>query len=153
MKKSWAFILQIIIGLIGIGVLFWLLWEPQLEGININKTFFEIYFKDPFLVYIYLGSLPFFVGIYQAIKALECVRKDRTFSLETARALQKIKYCALITAVAIVGADAYLALFVGLPGKDDPAGAIMLGMITTLISLIIAIVAKKLERKALNSIS
>jgi hypothetical protein len=55
--------------------------------------------------------------------------------------------------VAIVGADAYLALFVGLPGKDDPAGAIMLGMITTLISLIIAIVAKKLERKALNSIS
>jgi len=35
--------------LIGVGVLAGLLWEPQIEGRNVNATQFEIYFKDPFL--------------------------------------------------------------------------------------------------------
>ena len=62
MKRSSTIFLQIVIVLIGIGAVALLLWEPQIEGRNAHATLFEIYFKDPFLAYAYIGSIPFFVG-------------------------------------------------------------------------------------------
>ena len=62
MKRSLAMVLQLFIVLVGIGTLALLLWEPHLEGRNKESTLFEIYFKDFFLVYVYLGFIPFFVG-------------------------------------------------------------------------------------------
>ncbi len=47
---------------LGIGALGFLLWEPHLEGRNAHATTFEIYFHDPFLAYVYVGSIPFFVA-------------------------------------------------------------------------------------------
>src|SRR5690349_24219052 len=72
--------LQAVILLIGIGALALMLWEPQIEGRNAHATVFEIYFKDPFLAYSYLASIPFFVALCQAFKALGYVRQDKTFS-------------------------------------------------------------------------
>jgi hypothetical protein len=51
--------LQVVIVLIGIGVLAFMLWEPHVEGRNAHATVFEIYFHDPFLAYAYIGSIPF----------------------------------------------------------------------------------------------
>jgi hypothetical protein len=59
MKRSSALFLQAAIVLIGIGALAFLLWEPHIEGRNAHATTFEIYFKDPFLAYVYVGSIPF----------------------------------------------------------------------------------------------
>ena len=70
MKRSSTIFLQVVIVLIGIGALALLLWEPQIEGRNAHATLFEIYFKDPFLAYVYAGSIPFFVALYQAFKVL-----------------------------------------------------------------------------------
>jgi len=70
MKRGSTIFLQVVIVLIGIGVLAGLLWEPQIEGRNVHATQFEIYFKDPFLAYIYLAFVPFFVGLYQALRYL-----------------------------------------------------------------------------------
>jgi hypothetical protein len=60
MKRGSTIFLQVVIVRIGVGVLALLLREPQVEGRNVNATLFEIYFKDPFLVYIYLAFVPFF---------------------------------------------------------------------------------------------
>lgn len=57
--------------LIGIGALGLMLWEPHIEGRNEHVTLFEIYFKDQFLAYAYLVSVPFFVALYQAFKVLD----------------------------------------------------------------------------------
>src|SRR5882757_4418154 len=62
--------LQAVIVLIGIGALALMLWEPHIEGRNAHATLFEIYFKDPFLAYAYIASIPFFVALYQAFKVL-----------------------------------------------------------------------------------
>ena len=70
MNRSSIIFLQIVIVLIGVAVLAFLLWEPQVEGVNKNRTNFEIYFQDPFLAIVYAGSIPFFVALYQAIRAL-----------------------------------------------------------------------------------
>src|SRR5919205_4430778 len=87
--------LQAVIVLIGIGALALMLWEPHLEGRNAHATLFEIYFKDPFLAYAYVASIPFFVALYQAFKVLGYAGQNKVFSQEAVKALQIIKYCAL----------------------------------------------------------
>src|SRR6266436_3242532 len=102
MKRGWTIFLQVVIALLGVGVLALLLWEPQVEGRNVNATLFEIYFKDPFLAYIYLAFVPFFVGLYQGFKILGYARRNEIFFQRSVRALRIIKYCALTTAIFIL---------------------------------------------------
>ena len=60
------------------------------------------------------------------------------------RALRIIKYCALTTAIFILGAEAYLFIFIR--GKDDIAGGAMMGAFIILVSAIIATAAAVLQR-------
>jgi len=145
MKRGSTIFLQVVIVLIGIGVLAALLWEPQVEGRNVHATQFEIYFKDPFLAYIYLAFVPFFVGLYQAFKILGYARQNEIFSQRSVRALRIIKYCALTTAILIVGAEAYIFIFVR--GTDDVAGGVMMGAFIIFVSAIIATAAALFERR------
>lgn len=150
MKKGSTIFLQIVIALIGIGVSAFLLWEPQLEGRNVNATQFEIYFKDPFLAYIYAAFVPFFVSLYQAIKLLSYARRDEIFSVRSVRALRIIKYCASITAMFIIGALAYIFIFVR--GTDDIAGGVAMGVFIILVSAVIAAAAAVFERILQNAV-
>src|SRR5215470_16450413 len=70
MKRSSTIFLQIVVVLFGIAVLAFLLWEPHVEGRNKHATVFEIYFKDWFLAYVYIASIPFFMALVQAFKVL-----------------------------------------------------------------------------------
>jgi hypothetical protein len=151
MKRGSTIFLQVVIVLIGIGVLALLLWEPQVEGRNVNATQFEIYFKDPFLAYIYLAFVPFFVGLYQAFKILGYARRNEIRSQHSLRALRIIKYCALTTALFIVGAEVYIFIFVR--GTDDVAGGAMMGALIILVSAIIATAAAVFERILQNKAS
>ena len=151
MRRGSSIFLQVVIVLLGIGVFAALLWEPQLEGRNVNATQFEIYFKDPFLAYIYLAFVPFFVGLYQAFKILGYARRNEIFSQRSVRALRIIKYCALTTAIFILGAEAYLFIFIS--GKDDIAGGVAMGLFIILVSAIIATAAAVFERTLQNSVT
>ena len=144
MKRASTIFLQIVILLLGAGVLAFLLWEPHLEGRNVNSTLFEIYFRDPFLAYIYLAFIPFFVGLYHGFKILGYAGRDEIFSPRSVRALRIIKYCALTTAIFILGAEAYLFIFIR--GKDDIAGGVMMGVFIILVSAIVATAAAVFER-------
>src|SRR5688500_4427314 len=95
MKRSSAAFLQAVVVLIGVAVLALMLWEPHLEGRNAHATPFEIYFKDPFLAYVYVASIPFFAALYQAFKVLGYAGQNKVFSQEAVNALRTIKYCAL----------------------------------------------------------
>ena len=99
MKRSSTAFLQIVIVLIGIGALALMLWEPHIEGRNAHATVFEIYFKDPFLAYAYIASIPFFVALYQGFKVLGYAGHNKVFSQAAVKALRTIKCCA----IAIVG--------------------------------------------------
>jgi len=150
MKKSSTIFLQIVIVLIGMGVLGAMLWEPHLEGRNANATLFEIYFRDPFLAYVYIASIPFFVGLYQAFKVLGYAGQNRVISPAAVKALRTIGYCAFMTAGAIVAADAFLMiharLYPEIGAPDGPEGAVMLGIIATFASLVIAAAAAVFQR-------
>ena len=144
MKRASTIFLQVVIVLLGTGVLALLLWEPQLEGRNVNASQLEIYFKDPFLAYIYLAFVPFFIALYQAFRMLAYARRDEIFSQRCVRALQIVKYCAVTTAILIVGAEAYIFIFVR--GTDDVAGGVAMGVLIIFVSAVIATAAAVFER-------
>jgi hypothetical protein len=150
MKRGPTIFLQIVIVLFGIGLLAALLWEPQGEGRNVHATQFEIYFKDPFLAYIYLAFIPFFVGLYQVFKMLGYARREEIFSQRSVQALRILKYCAITTALFIVGAEAYIFVFVR--GTDDVAGGVMMGAFIILVSAVIGTAAAVFERILQNAV-
>lgn len=145
MKKSFAVFLQVVVVLIGVTVLGLMLWAPHLEGRNVNATTFEIYFKDPFLAYVYVASIAFFVALHQAYKLFGYMGQNNTYSTNSTKALRVIKYCAMALVGFILGAEAYI--YITMRGKDDIAGGVAMGLFLMVISIIIGVVAAKFERK------
>ena len=135
--------------LVGIGAIAFMLWEPQIEGRNVHATIFEIYFQDLFLAYAYVASIPFFAALYQAFKVLGYAKHEKMFSQPAVKALQIIKYCAII----IIGFVAAGEIFIMLQDSDDRAGGVFMGILITFGSIIIAATAKKFERKLQNTIN
>lgn len=142
-KRSSTIFLQTVIVFIGVGVLALMLWEPHIEGRNAHATLFEIYFKDPFLAYAYIASIPFFVALYQAFTLLKYIGQNKVFSLNSVRALRTIKYCALSLVASIAAAEAYL--FIVQRGKDDIAGGVAVGLFLMFVSVVIAAAADVFE--------
>ncbi len=151
MKKGSTIFLQIVIVLLGFGALALLLWEPQLEGRNVNATNFEIYFKDPFLAYAYLASIPFFVALYQSFKLLVYIGRNEVFSQRSVNALRSIKYCAMVLASFIVGAEVWL-FTVQRSKSDDIAGGVAVGLFMLFGSVVIATAAAVFERMLQNAV-
>ncbi len=143
MKKIPTIFLQIVVLLIGMGVLAFMLWEPHIEGRNVNSTFFQVYFNDPFLVYAYTGSVSFFIALYQVFKTLAYIRENKAISQATARALRTIKYCAATIIGFVLPPVAYL--FIVRPG-DDIAGGVFIGLLIITISTIVTTTSAMLER-------
>jgi hypothetical protein len=130
--------------LIGIGALALILWEPHLEGRNLHATLFEIYFKDPFLAYAYIGSISFFAALYQAFKLLGYIGRNEVFSQSSVKALRTIKYCAMTIVAFVMGAEAYS--FIAVRGKDDNAGGVMMGLFIIFISVVVTTAAAVFEK-------
>ena len=150
MKRSSTIVLQVVIVLLGIGALALLLWEPQIEGVNANATTLsEVYFDDPFLALVYIGSIPFFVALYQAFKVLGYAGQNKIFSQAAVKALRTIKYCA----TTIIGFVVIEEIFILLNhGDDDAAGGVFIGLLIIFGSGVVAIVAKMFERILQNAV-
>ena len=149
MKKSSTIVLQIVVVLIGIAALAFLLWEPLIEGRNVNATLFQIYFNDPFLAWAYTASIAFFVALYQAFKLFGYIGRNEVFSLNSVRTLRTIKYCAMTLVGFIVPAEAYL--FIIRPG-DDIAGGVFIGILISFISIVVATAASVFEKVLQNGV-
>jgi len=148
MNRGSILFLKAVLVLIGIGALALLLWEPHIEGRNAHATLFEIYFKDPFLAYAYIASIPFFVALYQAFKVLGYAGQNKVFSPAAVRAVRTIKYCA----IAIIGFVAVGEIFIMLGNSDDRAGGVFMGILITFPSMVIATAMAVLERVLQNAV-
>ena len=143
MKKSSTIFLQVVIILIGIVALIVMVRFPLTEGRAVNLDLFSIY-SDPFIVYGYLASIPFFVALYQAFTLLGYIGKNKVFSLSSVKTLRNIKYCAIIQSILIVMAILYIRTSHNI--DDDPAGFIAIGILATFISIVIATAAAVFEK-------
>lgn len=141
-KQGSTIFLRAVIVLLGVGALALLLWEPQLEGVNANATWYEVYL-DPFIALVYLGAVPFFIALYQAFTVLGSVDRNTIFSKDAVRAMRTIKFCALAIIGFVVAEEAVILLN---HGNDDAAGALSVGIIITFGSIVIATAAAMFER-------
>lgn len=123
--------LQAVVVLLGIAAFVFLLGEPHLEGRNIHATLFEIYFKDPFLAFAYIGSIPFFVALYQTFMLLGDVRRNTIVLPKAAKGLRTIKYCA----IALIGFVVVGEVIIFLGPSDDKAGGVFMGLLVILGSI------------------
>ncbi len=142
MKRSPTIFLQLVVVLIGIVALVLLLWEPHLEGRNKHATTFEVYFQDPFLAYAYAGSIPFFLGLYQAFKVLGFAGHNTIFSPAAVKALRTIKYCA----IAILAWVAASVVFFLVEDPDDRPVGVVMRLLISFASIVVATTAAVCER-------
>ena len=143
MKRGSTIFLKVVIVLIGVVVFAGMIRFPVTEGRAANLSPLSIY-SDPFLWYVYVAAIPFFVALYQAFKLLGYIGQNKVFSLNSVKALRTIKYCAIIQSILIVMAILYIRTVHA--QDDDPAGAIALGILATFISVVIATAAAVFEK-------
>lgn len=148
MRRRTATILQVLTAFIGIAVLTLLLWEPHVEGRNAHAALTAIYFRDPFLAFVYVGSIPFFFATYQAVRLLGWVGSRETASSErAARAAGVIRECAVLT-IGFILVGVAILMFVG----EERPPAIVLGVLATLPVLLIGASTTAYERALRNAV-
>lgn len=148
MKSGAILVLRAVVVLVGIGALAFLLLEPHFEGRNAHASFFAIYFKDPFLAYAYVASIPFFMGLFQGFKLLGYAARNKAFSPSAVKAARTIKYCALALIGFVVGAE----LIIMLNESDDRAGGVFMGGLIFFASVVVAAATAVLERILQNAL-
>lgn len=148
MKRSSTLFLKVVLFLIATGVLAGLAWFPQTEGAAKNLDLISIY-TDPFIIYIYVGSIPFFVGIYQAFKLLNLIDANKAFSQAAVNTLKNMKYASLILIGFIALALVYIRFFVH---GEDSAGPTALGIVVSFAVAVIATAAGVFQKLLQNAV-
>ena len=149
MKSISASFFQAVIVLIGIGALAFLLLEPRIEGRNVHATTAEIYFKDPFLAYVYLGSTPFFIALYRAFTLFGDIRQNQAFSQSTVDSLRAIKHCAFAVIGFVAGGVVFIIMF---GDKEDRPPGIFMSLLVTSASGLVAGAAAVFARNVQGSL-
>lgn len=148
MSKSSTLFLKLVIILIGVLVLTGLIWFPQTEGRAAGLDLINIY-KDPFLIYIYFASTPFFAGLRQAFKLLNIIDANRAFSQDAINTLKQMKLHSISLICFIALALLYLRLATN---SDDFAGPTMIGIILVLAFGVIATAAGIFQNLLQNAV-
>lgn len=148
MKRGSTLFLKLVILLIAIVVLTWIIVFPQLEGRAKNLDLISIY-SDPFIIYGYIASIPFFVGLYQAFRLLNFIDANQAFSQDAVNTLKNMKFASLSLIGFIALAVFYIRFFAQ---GDDPAGPTALGIIISFASIVIATAAAVFQKLLQNAV-
>jgi len=104
----------------------------------------------PIIIGIYASAIPFFVALYQALKLLGYIDKNKAFSELSVKALKYIKYCANTISAVYVAVIPFVYL---VAEKDDAPGLIIIGMIPIFASMLISLFAAVLQRLLQDAIN
>ena len=148
MKRSSTLFLKAVLLLIGVGVFAGLIWFPQTEGRAADLDLFSIY-SDLFIIYIYIGSIPFFVGLFQAFKLLNLIDANKAFSQGAVNTLKNMKFASL----SLIGFIALAMFYIRLAAHgDDPAGPTALGIIVSFAVAVVATAAGVFQKLLQNAV-
>ncbi|WP_152656724.1 DUF2975 domain-containing protein [Oceanobacillus sp. CFH 90083] len=97
----------------------------------------------PIIIGVMLTTIPFYLALYQALKLLQLIDRNETFSEAAVLTLKRIKQCALtITGIYILTMP-FIYIFAE---KDDAPGAILMGMVPLFVAFVIAVFASLLQK-------
>ncbi|WP_315121977.1 DUF2975 domain-containing protein [uncultured Clostridium sp.] len=134
MKGYSTIFLKIAVILIGIPVLaLCIFWVPG----------FVDYVHFFILMGVYASAATYFFALYQALKLIGYIDKNKAFSQISVKALKNIKYCANIISVIYVGLVPFLY---PIADADDAPGLVAFPIIIIFASMVIAVFAAVLQR-------
>lgn len=148
MKQLSTLFLKIAVFLIGIPVLALSVFGLYLLANNpVNPN--DVYILYSILTGVYLSTIPFFIALYQAFKLLNYIDKNQAFSELSAKALNNIKFCAIIIAILYMVILSFVYIVAEL---DDAPGLIIIGMVPTFAAIIIAVFSAVIQKLFKNAI-
>jgi hypothetical protein len=144
MKQGSTIILRGVVILIGLVVLALCVFALP-SGIVSDKTG---YYR-PILFGLYVPAIPFFYALYQALKLLGYVDKNRAFSELTVKALKNIKLCAFIISALFTVGQPYVFYAAD---RDDAPGVALIGFVIIGASFVIATAAAVMQKLVQNAV-
>ena len=152
MNRGSTIFLRVVISLTAIAALAVCIFPlPRMVAQEAAKTPDTAYLIYLFLVGAYIQAILFFVALYQAFKLLTYIDGNKTFSELSVRALRHIKHCALtIGLLMVVGIVWVMVLSAGT--GEDSAGPVMIGLIGTFASSVVAAGAAVLQTQVQKAI-
>jgi len=144
MKLDSTLFLKFIVVLIGIIVLALCIFLLP-AGIRTDQT--GLY--RPILLGMYLPAIPFFIALYQALKLLSYIDRNKVFSKSSVKTLRFIKYCAIIISGLYTAGMPYIFY---VADKDDAPGVAAIGFVIIFASFVIATAAAVFQRLLQNAV-
>lgn len=95
------------------------------------------------LVAMYFAAVPFFIALYQTLRLLGYIDKNKAFSLLSVKSLKRIAYCGVAVAAVYTVS---LPFFYVWAQEEDAPGLLVIGMVFVGASLTIAVFAAVLQR-------
>ena len=148
MKRSSTLFLKFVLVLIAIGAVVGMIRFPQTEGRAAHLDLISIY-SDPFIIYGYIASIPFFVGLYQAFKLLNFIDANKAFSQGAVNTLKHMKIASLSLIGFIALAVFYIRFFAH---GDDPAGPTAIAILASFAAVVIATAAAVFQKLLQNAV-
>jgi len=144
-KQSSTLFLKTVVWLIGLTVLAVCIFGlPYLISTEFTGDF------DYGFVFLglYVPAVPFFFALYQALKLLDNIDKNKAFSKKSVKALSNIKYCAFIISGLFAAGMPYVFY---LADRDDAPGVAAVGFVIVGASFVIGTFAAVLQKLIQNA--
>ena len=129
-SQSPTLFLKFVIVIIGLFVLFLCIFA--LPSLILSD---KVGYYRPILIGMYIPALPFFFALYQALKLLNYIDKNKVFTLSSVKALKNIKYSAF--AISILYAIGMPYIYYAAQ-RDDAPGVVAIGFSIIFASLVVA---------------
>ncbi|HYF97268.1 MAG TPA: DUF2975 domain-containing protein [Patescibacteria group bacterium] len=142
MKRGSTIILRGVVILIGFIVLGLCIFALPAGILSDNTGYYR-----PILLGLYIPAIPFFFALYQALKLLSYIDKNKAFSLASVKALRNIKYCALIISTLFITGMPYIFYAAD---RDDAPGVALIGFVIIGASFVIATFSAVLQKLLQN---
>lgn len=114
--------------------------------VGINNTTIGGY--SYILLGLYVPAVPFFIALYQAMKLLGLIDRNKAFSDAAIGTLKNIKYCALAISALFTAGMPYVY---GVAQLDDAPGVVLIGLVIIFASFVIAGFAAVLQKLLQNA--
>jgi hypothetical protein len=144
MKQASTLFLKLVIYLLGIAVLAFCIFglPAGIRSENVGNY-------RPILYGMYVPAIPFFIALYQTLKLLSNIDKNKAFSELSVKALMNIKYCAI--AISIMYAAGMPYIF-HVADQDDAPGVVAIALVIIFASISVAVFAAVLQKLLRNAI-
>lgn len=97
----------------------------------------------PIIIGIYITAIPFYFALYQTFKLLCYIDNSNAFSELSVKALKNIKYCAILISIFYI---TILPIGMLYSRKYDFPGLVIMGIVSSFTSAVIAIFAAVLQK-------